>query len=270
MKKFFLVLVLLLVIGPGLCKDPGIARDHNLVVEGMILVPAGTFPMGHSDGPGDAQPTHKVSLKDFYIDAKEVSNAEYKEFIDATGHPAPFIDAEVYPWAEQYNWSKRAYPEGKGDYPAVLVSWEDAAAYARWKGKRLPTEAEWEKAAKGGMQVHYPWGQLWDKEKCNSRENEPFAAVPVHHYSEGASPYGLLNMCGNVWEWCADWYDDDYYKTSPATNPTGPSRGATRVIRGGSWDTFGADRLTTFARESQFPSTKSYDIGFRCVLDVPK
>ncbi len=239
-------------------------------VKGMVYIPGGYFTMGSDQGKSDARPPHKVFVKGFYIDKYEVTNAQYKRFIDSTGHPAPYLDPQKYPWAEKYNWKNGTYPPGTAQLPVVLVSWDDANAYAQWAGKRLPTEAEWEKAAKGGKNFSYPWGNNWDSGKCNSRESGLNKAVRVDAYPQGVSAYGVFNMAGNVWEWCSDWYDPNFYGKSPSRNPIGPYRGATRVIRGGSWDTYGAERLRTFARESQFPSVKSYDLGFRCAKDGPE
>jgi len=269
MKKLFLAIAALILLAVFLkLNNFSVAKNNVPTIEGMVYIPAGKFTMGSQNGRIDAQPEHKIFLNAFYIDKYEVTNAQYKEFVDATGHPAPYLDPEKYPWAKEYNWVNGSYPEGMGNYPVVLVSWEDAAAYAKWAGKRLPTEAEWEKAARGTDKRNYPWGNEWDVTKCNSRESGYLRAMPVDSFGLGRSPYGVYNMAGNVWEWCADWYDKDYYDKSPAKNPQGPDVGATKVIRGGSWDTFGRNRLTTFARESQFPSTKSYDIGFRCVKEA--
>lgn len=268
MKNLVIFVVVLVLVVAFIRINMSVMADGNVTsIEGMVYIPKGVFTMGVRDGRIDEQPEHKVFLYGFYIDRYEVTNAQYKEFIDATGHPAPFVDPKKYPWAKEYNWVDGMYPEGKGNYPVVLVSWDDASAFAKWKGKRLPTEAEWEKAARGKDKRRYPWGNDWNGLTCNSRESGYLQAMPVDSFATGVSPYGAYNLSGNVWEWCADWYDKDYYVHSPAENPQGADVSATRVIRGGSWDTFGRNRLTTYARESQFPNTKSYDIGFRCVRD---
>ena len=271
MKKLSTVILILLIAASYVdCGDSSAAKNKASVIPGMVYIPAGEFRMGSNSGKSDAQPTHKVYLDAFYMDIYEVTNEQYKEFIDSTGHPAPFLDPAKYPWAEKYNWKDGMYPEGTEKYPVVLVSWDDANTYAKWHGKRLPTEAEWERAAKGRKNRLYPWGNEWDPTKCNSRENGLKSAQTVDSYKEGVSEFGLFNMAGNVWEWCSDWYAKDYYKKSLKESPKGPEVGATKVIRGGSWDTYGIHRLRCDARESQFPSTCSYDIGFRCVKDVDK
>ena len=252
------------------CGDPGISKENAPSIEGMIFIPGGSLMMGDQNGCADAKPEHKVTVAGFYIDPFEVTHAEYKEFIDATGHPAPFVDPEQYLWAKDYNWTNGTFPAGKENHPVVLVCWDDAAAYAKWRGKRLPTEAEWEKASKGTQDLTFPWGNDWDAEKCNSRETNRLASVVVTDFENDSSTDGVRNLAGNVWEWCADWYGKDYYRKSVSENPQGADRGATKVIRGGSWDTYGRERFQNSARESQFPSTKSYDIGFRCVKDLPK
>ncbi len=270
-KNYFIAFGLLVVLMAALAFGvigPKTAQSHAQEIPGMVLIPGGTFTMGSDQDGKDARPAHKVYVSPFYIDKYEVTNAQYKAFMDSTGYPAPYLDPKKYPWAEKYNWENGTYPPSTGNLPVVLVNWEDANAYAQWAGKRLPTEAEWELAARGLEGFTYPWGNQWDSTKCNSRVNGLNRAVEVSRYTGGVSPYGVFNMAGNVWEWCADWYGADYYKNSPQKNPKGPDRGATRVIRGGSWDTYGIERLKTFARESQFPSVRSYDLGFRCALDV--
>lgn len=267
-KLIFLAAGILSLSALTHCGDPGISKERAPQIEGMIYLPGGSFGMGNLSGRSDARPKHEVKLSAFYIDQFEVTNAAYQEFVDATGHPAPWIDPQKYPWANEYNWTAGKYPAGTGDHPVVLVSWSDAVAFAKWKGKRLPTEAEWEKAASDGTSRIYPWGDEWDVTKCNSRESHLNAAVAVTAYENGSSPRGVRNLAGNVWEWCSDWYDKDYYQQSSVQDPVGADRGATKVIRGGSWDTYGVDRLTTFSRESQFPGTKSYDLGFRCAKDA--
>ena len=178
----------------------------------------------------DEKPAHEVHLDAFYIGKYPVTNAEYARYMADIG---------------------RAFtvPAGKADHPVVEVSWYDARDYAAWAGMRLLTEAEWEKAASwdeagrsgllGRQRGHkraYPWGDQFDPKKCNSEESGIGGTTPVGKYSpQGDSPYGVADMAGNVWEWCADWYDSDYYRKSPAENPTGPADGDWRVLRGGSY-----------------------------------
>jgi len=189
----------------------------------MVYVPAGEFLMGSKDGEGqdDERPQHKVFLTGYWIYRTEVTVAQYKKFCQATGR----VMATDPPWKWQ------------DDHPVVNVFWDDAAAYAQWANAALPTEAQWEKAARGTDSRVYPWGNDWDGEKCQNSVGGKNAGktAPVGSMPAGASPYGCLDMAGNVWEWCADWYDAGYYKNAPARNPTGPATGTTRVLRGGSW-----------------------------------
>ena len=271
MKKIYyfvsFVLIILIVVFSIKAFGEKVKQSKAQEIPGMVFIPGGTFIMGSDQNGKDAQPAHKVYVSSFYMDKYEVTNAQYKTFLDSTGYPAPYLDPERYPWAEKYNWKDGTYPLNAKNVPVVLVSYEDANAYAKWAGKRLPTEAEWEKAARGSEGFTYPWGSQWDSTKCNSRFSGINRAVSVTRYDRDVSPYGVFNMAGNVWEWCADWYDNEYFRNSPGKDPKGPARGATRVIRGGSWDTYGIERLSAFARESQFPSVRSYDIGFRCAKD---
>ena len=206
--------------------EPGRFRiEHPLAVneqDGSVLVyvPAGEFEMG--DGQDSSCPPHRVTLSAYWIGVYAVSNAQYLKFVEATGHQAA-DDAR--------------YREPKlADHPAVNVSWDDARAYAKWAGCALPTEAQWENAARGPQGLIYPWGKDWDATKCRhdgNRGNETTA--PVYAYPGGVSGYGTYNQSGNVWEWCADWYGEDYYRNSPARDPRGPDRGSRRVERGGGW-----------------------------------
>jgi iron(II)-dependent oxidoreductase len=224
----------------------------------MILIPAGAFIMGSPEGEGDddEHPQHTVFLDAFYIDKYEVTNFQYKQFMDATGHGAPDY------------WNNENY--NQPNQPVVGVTWHDAIAYAKWAGKRLPTEAEWEKAARGTDGRIYPWGNEWDSSKCNSGvggDGYQYTA-PVGSFPAGASPYGVMDMSGNVWEWCADWSDRNYYSRSPQQNPKGPDSGSERVLRGGSW--FNTDRtdLRCAFRVWDNPGFRGHYRGFRCAQDV--
>jgi iron(II)-dependent oxidoreductase len=219
---------------------------------GMVFVPAGEFIMGSSGTEADEKPRQKVFVNGFYIDRHEVTNAEYRKFVEATGRFAPdFLDDSDL---------------GKPDNPVVAVSFDDAVAYAKWVGKRLPTEAEWEKAARGIDGRVYPWGDKFNSKKANKQgADEGFGyTAPVDKFQEGISPYGALNMSGNAWEWCADFYQENYYTTTGRKNPKGPKNGFSRVIRGGSWDS-DIDSLRTSNRSAAAPETRRYDLGFRCV-----
>ena len=238
----------------------------------MMLVPAGEFLMGTSDVQlelflsthpdwqrnwlSNEQPPHRVFLDAFYMDKTEVTNAEYKRFVDATGHqpPAHWVDGQI--------------PAGQEDYPVVNVHKpDDAAAYAAWIGKRLPTEAEWEKAARGTDGRVYPWGNSWDPTRANVLGSGRDGPAPVGSYPAGASPYGVLDMAGNVWEWCVDYYAADYYIGSPLRNPQGPASGAYSVVRGGSW--FDPPEYARCAfRYGLYTRRLFRNQGFRCVRDL--
>jgi len=236
----------------------------------MVLIPAGEFIMGSDQGAPDVAPAHTVWLDSFWIDKYEVTNAAYKIFIDATGYPVPYLDPEKYPWAKQFNWVNGTYPEGTADQPVVLITWDDAAAYAAWRGCRLPTEAEWEKAARGTDGRIYPWGQHWDSTRVWCRLNSFYGPRGKAENIADISPYGVINMAGNVAEWCLDFYDKDYYKSSPEKNPFGPDAGSRKVVRGGSWQNTDKNKFTVFYRDAQFSSTKTAAIGFRCVKTAKK
>jgi iron(II)-dependent oxidoreductase len=207
--------------------------------------------MGSSDRDMDERPRRGVFLDAFFIDRYEVTNRDYRKFVEATGRFTPdFIDDPDL---------------GKPDRPVVGVGFSDAAAYAEWVGKRLPTEAEWEKAARGDDGRIYPWGNEFEGGKANNiGDGDGYSyTAPVDGFQAGRSPYGAVNMSGNVWEWCADFYQDNYYAAAPAKNPKGPQNGVLRVIRGGSWDKDQKQLITT-NRSAADPETRRYDLGFRC------
>jgi formylglycine-generating enzyme len=227
----------------------------------MVVIPRGEFSMGskeHAD-----EPAHNVVLDAYAIDKFEVSNEKYKAFINATGHPAPAY------------WDDPRL--NKLTHPVVGVNWNDATAFCKWEGKRLPTEAEWERAAKGpDSDRHYPWdGHELSPTKANYGQNYG-ATKPIDSFPEGVSGYGLYNMAGNVFEWVQDWYDPKYYKNSPALNPEGPDKGynfanqgQVRVLRGGSW-LAPETSLHTSHRFWNQPENNSYGVGlgFRCAKPV--
>ncbi len=226
----------------------------------MVKVPGGEFMMGSSEHSDE--PYHRVVVDSFMIDKYEASNARFKEFMKATGHPAPAY------------WDDPRL--NKPNQPVVGVSWNDAVAFCKWEGKRLPSEAEWEKAAKGPSgDNHYPWGHTLDPKKANYGQNVG-RTEPVDSYPEGASGYGAYNMAGNVFEWVADWYEPKYYKESVALNPQGPNKGynfanqgPVKVLRGGSW-LAPHTSLHTSHRFWNQPENNSYGVGlgFRCAKTV--
>lgn len=238
----------------------------------MVLIPAGPFLMGSNDGLPNEQPEHQVTLRAYYIDQFEVTAGRYRKFVELANRNLPPV------------WDDEA-AQNLSDLPAVGVSWADAAAYCAWAGRRLPTEAEWEKAARGTDGRRYPWGQMQpfvDIANYNRGVwvSEAVTLVPVgaglegmsvrHGLTQGGkSPYGLFHMAGNAAEWVADWYGREYYSKSPDGNPTGPTSGEKRVLRGGSWaDLPVALRVT--ARFSAEPDFEDRTIGFRCAADVNK
>jgi formylglycine-generating enzyme required for sulfatase activity len=220
----------------------------------MALVPAGEFIMGSSMGEADEQPVHWVYVGTFFMDTYQVSVSQYARFLDATSQEAP------------PDWSimNRSQHQKR---PIANVDWPEAKAYCTWAGKRLPTEAEWEKAARGTDGRTYPWGNehptKFFANVSRDNWNNHGALTPVGTFEGGKSPYGIYDMAGNVWEWVNDWYDPDYYKTSPSKNPTGPSTGESKVIRGGSWGS-GPDALRSANREIHSPSIRGLGTGFRC------
>jgi len=228
----------------------------------MVLVEAGEFIMGSSEMI-DTQPPRKIYLDAFYIDKYEVTNEEYVKFLNTIGRHEGYINLlSEFSKIEKVNGVYKV-KEGYERYPVVEVSWIGANMYAKWRGKRLPTEAEWEKAAKGIDERKYPWGNIFDHNKCNV---EMRGVKPVGSYLAGRSPYGCYDMAGNVWEWVADWYSSDYYKNSPLINPQGPNIGNYRVWRGGSWlgNQFSA---SCSARSYLSPEKTQHTGGFRCAKD---
>ncbi len=225
----------------------------------MVHVPAGEFLMGSKDDPDaddDEYPQHTVYVSEFWIDKTEVTNEQYSRCVTAGD-----CQASEYANGERFNGA---------DLPVVGVSWHDAQAYCEWSGKRLPTEAEWEKAARGTDGRKYPWGDDFDSSKVNfyGTDDGYEYTAPVGSYPEGASPYGALDMAGNVWEWCQDWYDADYYASSPQRDPQGPSSGDGRVVRGGSWY-FNEWLVRAANRLRGGPDYRDLDFGFRCVSQSP-
>jgi len=222
----------------------------------MVYVPAGEFVMGSDSGYSDEQPVHTVYLDAFWIDQTEVTNKMYALCV-ADGECAPPDSSESFTRRNYYG-----NPE-YDDYPVIYVSWNDASEYCKWAGAELPAEAAWEKAARGTDGRTYPWGEGIDCQKANY-----YSCVGdtsrVGSYKSGKSPYGVYDMAGNVWEWVADRYSATYYAISPSSNPTGPTSGYYRVLRGGSWGPL--DRIVRSALRREYDPTIAYShIGFRCL-----
>lgn len=303
--------------------------DQPVDTNEMAWIPPGTFDMGTTDAKPDEAPVHKVTLNGFWMDRTEVTNAEFKEFVEATGYVTlaeqkpdpkdfPGVPADKlvpgsvvfspppgevalknhFAWWEYVPGANWRHPEGpessienRMDHPVVHVAWEDAKAYAHWAGKRLPTEAEWEYAARGGLERKpYIWGEakvpdgqwmanIWQGRfpTSNTQEDGFFGTSPASTYPPNG--YGLYDMSGNVWEWTADWYRPDYYRNSPENNPPGPESSMDpdepgvpkRVIRGGSYlcsDLYCIGYRPS-ARMKSSPDTGLSHTGFRCVKDAP-
>ena len=286
-------LLLILTIG-----HPPVAMSA-LPSDDMALVPAGEFWMGNpagSDGLPDEQPQRLVYIGTFRIDRYEITHDAYARFVQATGHRPP---ANSNPALTL--WENNAPISGIGLHPVINVSWGDAVAYCTWIGKRLPTEAEWEKAARGTDGRRYPWGNEWDFTKANSasywarRTIDDFQTgadwdafwikgegakiskekgikgevltTPVGSFPESVSPYGLYDVAGNVAEWVQDWYNPNYYKEAPLSDPQGPLRGAIKAMRGGSW-LKPAISLRTSDRDWGLMDSHPSGTGFRCAQDA--
>ncbi|NUQ63360.1 MAG: formylglycine-generating enzyme family protein [Pirellulales bacterium] len=228
-----------------LIESPLVLNERDGSV--LVYVPPGEFEMG--DGENGNCPKHPVWLDGYYIGIYAVTNGQYRRFVEATGQPAP-----GYARWQEPQWT---------DHPVTDISWLDAQSYAHWAGLSLPTEAQWEKAARGPANRKYPWGDTWDGERCRNLGNfGNETTCPVYGYPRGVSGYGCYNMNGNVWEWCEDWYEEDYYKAGAMQNPRGPATGLLRVKRGGCWgDTASVCRAAY--RDGIKPDRRIDDLGFR-------
>lgn len=290
-RGFLVVFVFLVLSFPPVTTSSSLPDD-------MVLIPAGEFLMGSpsgSDGLPDEHPQRAIFLGSVYLDRHEVTNEAYQAFVSATQHRMPENNNPA-----STLWNKRAPMPGIERHPVVNVSWTDAAAYCEWAGKRLPTEAEWEKAARGTDGRRYPWGNHWDIRLANSASywagrtvefdsgadwdafwvkgeggriakekglKGEVLTMPVGSFPAAASPYGLVDMAGNVAEWVQDWYDPDYYRSAPLTNPSGPERGAIKSMRGGSW-LKPAVSLRTSDRDWGIMDSRPSGTGFRCARDA--
>jgi formylglycine-generating enzyme required for sulfatase activity len=225
----------------------------------LLYVPAGEFTMGSENGDDNEKPVHVVSLDAFWIDQTEITNGMYALCVkdgkcDEPGSKESLTRPNYYGEANYNN------------YPVIFVDWNRAKTYCEWAGRRLPTEAEWEKAARGTDGFVYPWGNTTPDKDLLNYKDVIGDTTEVGIYPMGASPYGALDMAGNVWEWVNDWFAPDYYKNSPASNPLGPSTGRTHVLRGGSWN-LTADLVRSTFRGTH-PSEPNLGIGFRCAMDA--
>jgi formylglycine-generating enzyme required for sulfatase activity len=253
LHRFTASAALLVALAPAPAEQPG-----------MVFIPGGEFQRGRTHAlPDDGQkwfptllkddrPVRGITLDPFYLDAHEVTSAQYAKFAAATGRKPPFY------------WPEGRPEPGKENHPVANVSWQDAAAYCAWAGGRLPAEAEWERAARGLAEgAKYPWGEAEPTDKL-ARFNRLDGPGDVCQFPNNY--FGLCDMAGNVWEWTADWYEREYYAGAPERNPKGPAQGQYRVLRGGSW----ADvekYLTCAYRSFARPGERSPNIGFRCAKD---
>jgi eukaryotic-like serine/threonine-protein kinase len=239
-------------------------RTQIAPLDGMVLVyvPEGEFLMGTLDNdaaaPASEKPQHTVYLDAYWIDQTEVTNSQYSQCVSA-GVCKPPYEQSAYQLEDYYNSGKY------GGYPVIKVDWSMADAYCRWAGRRLPNEAEWEKAARGVDGAIYPWGGQTVTSSLANYDNHKNGTTPVGGFPLGASPYGVYDMSGNVWEMVNDWFSEDYYSVSPAENPQGPKSGTDHVLRGGSWFVE-AYNLRTAYRTDYAPDAWGNDVGFRCAL----
>lgn len=261
----------------------------------MVYIPEGEFIMGSEDPDANAneKPRHEVYLDAFWIDRYEVTNAQFQTFVNATGYKTTaerkgkggrwsitsngWTEYSGLDWRHPHDASTGI--QGMANHPVVQVNWDDAVAYCQWAGKRLPTEAEWEKAARGTDGRRYPWGDelpagtRWNfcgtecKSESSLSSDGYSRTAPVGSFEKGKSFYGAYDMAGNVWEWVADWYSENYYSVSPYKNPQGPDKGSKRVIRGGSWANGPQDARVT-NRPSSEPIYRLDVLGFRCAISA--
>jgi len=239
-------------------SEPEATSNEEPVKEDMVTIPAGSFLLGTTSGGFDEQPQRTIYLDTFSIDRHEVTNYEYQQFVLATGHRKA---------GPPSRYAKSIGRMRGTNQPVVYVSWDDATEYCQWKGKRLPTEAEWEKAMRGSDGRLWPWGNQERSNGANwARVQDGYdVTARVGTFQTDKSPYGVMDGAGNVMEWVADWYQETYYKDAPEKNPPSPEYGTYRVMRGGSYSTTGADiRITS--RSKMVPDFRDETIGFRCAI----
>ena len=241
----------------------GIGSSWVRPADGMVMVyvPAGEFSMGSNDGESGEKPVHSVTLDAYWIDWTEVTNAMYAKCVSAGSCPPPSNFSSI---THSSYYSNSQYD----NYPAIFVDWNDAQSYCTWAGARLPSEAEWEKAARGTDGRIYPWGNSNPSSSLLNYNSFVRDTTAVGSYPSGASPYGAQDMAGNVWEWVNDWYSSIYYESSPLSNPIGPASGQYRVLRGGSWNDDGSF-VRASIRNWSSPSLSGVNLGFRCSRSSP-
>jgi len=233
---------------PGTKYLDGLPKEITWLKDGagMVLIPGGQFLFG--------QDNEKKELPPFYIDKFPVTNARYKKFVDATGHRVPFVSED---WAKPYNWRSGTYPKGKANHPVVLVDFSDVVAYCKWAGKTIPSEAQWEKAARGTDGRRYPWGDRFEDGRCNCWHERIRNTTRVDKYPKGVSPYGCYDMSGNTWEWTRTW------------GWTAKSKEQAWIAKGGSWFD-GEVRVRAYSFGALRPQLKGNNLGFRCAAIIPE
>ena len=239
----------------------------------MVPIPSGSFLRGSPEGVGmpNERPARQIELSAFEIDRLPVTFADFGAFIEGGGYLARAVwSDEGWEFCQRAQltrprfWSEPEWAHVTGPtQPVCGVSWYEAEAFARWADKRLPTEAEWEKAARGTDGRTYPWGDDWAEERCSYRGGPLRAAPPVGRYPLGASPYGVWEMAGGVWELCSDWYDEGYWEVAPSLDPQGPPQGVLKAARGGAWHAVPLLNRTA-NRNAWRPTARFSNVGFRC------
>jgi serine/threonine-protein kinase len=227
----------------------------------QAFVPAGEFTMGSEGASG---PAHKVQLNAFWIDKTEVTNAMFVAFLNEVAGSLTISDDDISREGNLiYNGSSFSVVQKYANHPVTTVTWNGALAYCEWADRRLPTEAEWEKAARGTDERIFPWGNNVADMSLTNYQGKVGDTTEVGHYPNGASPYWVLDMAGNVWEWVNDWYAKDYYEKSPLENPSGPTSGDSKVLRGGSW----LNVPNGLSSDNRIWNSLTYNdsiVGFRC------
>ena len=291
MRYALAALAALLILSVSPVADAAALQKTATAKDGakMVLVPAGKFVMGSNDEDiAETSPYHNVYLDAFYMDVYEVTNKLFVDFLNDT-RPGEEVGGKRWNWLvtrddteldERFTWwpteiiyedDKYLALEGYEQNPVITASWYAAKEYCKWAGKRLPTEAEWEKAARGGKKKkRFPWGDpiptgglVFDRPWRDNQEPAPTGKVGNYFPND----YGIYDMAGNVWEWAADWFDPNYYKRSDAKNPKGPSKGELKIVRGGGWNSIPMG-LRVAIRNTDFPQSTNDGIGFRCAMDA--